>query len=138
MVMNLSKQYKVRITIVFLIFSLLYCAILFNLYLIQIKNHDFYAHLGEKQYIVTVTQTPPRAPIYDRFGNFLALNKDSISAFILPKSLEEPEKLKTFLATHFPQALDRLDQHTDSYFMYVKRRLSEEQIALIQENNIKD
>lgn len=136
--MNLSKQYKIRITIVFLVFCFFYSVILFNLYLIQIKNHDFYAHLGEKQYIVTLTQTPPRAPIYDRSGNFLALNKDSVSAFILPKSIDEPEKLTAFLAVHFPQALERLEEHTDSYFMYIKRRLSAEQIKLIQENDIKD
>lgn len=137
--MNLSKQYKVRASIIFLCFCFFYTAILFNLYLIQIKNHDFYAHLGEKQYNVTVTQAPPRAPIYDRTGKVcLALNKESVSAFILPKSLEEPQLLKPFLKKHFPQAFERLGQQNNSYFMYVKRRLTDEQISLIKKSGIKD
>lgn len=137
--MNLSKQYKVRASIVFLCFCFFYVAILFNLYLIQIKNHDFYAHLGEKQYNVTITLHPPRAPIYDRTGKVcLALNKESVSAFILPKSLDEPDLLKPFLKKHFPQAFDRLGQQRDSYFMYIKRRLTDDQINLIKNSGIKD
>lgn len=134
-----SKQYKIRSAIVFLFFCMLYACIMFNLYLIQIKNHEFYTHLGEKQYLVTITQAPPRAPIYDRSGiTCLALNKDSVSAFILPKSLDAPETLKPFLKKHFPQAFVRLNEHHNSYFMYIKRRLTNEQIALITKSNIQD
>lgn len=137
--MNISKQHKIRASIIFLLFCFLYVVILFNLYLIQIKNHDFYANLGEKQYHVTITQAPPRAPIYDRTGKTcLALNKECVSAFILPKSLESPDTLKRFLKKHFPQALERLKEHGDGYFMYIKRRLSDEQIKLIQKSDIVD
>ena len=38
----------------------------------------------------------PVLQYYDRKGKHLAVNKDSIAAFILPKSLEEPKKLKRF------------------------------------------
>lgn len=134
----MTKQYKIRSTIVFLFFVFLYASIVFNLYLIQIRNHNFYANLGSKQYHVTITQAPPRAPIYDRHGNYLALNKESVSAFMLPKSLESPQTLKPFLKKHFPQAFARLKEHKDSYFMYIKRRLSDEQIDLIKRSNIQD
>lgn len=135
----ITKQYKIRSTIVFLFFSFFYACIIFNLYLIQVKNHDFYTHLGEKQYHVTITQSPPRASIYDRSGSVcLALNKESISAFILPKSLEQRAQLEPFLAKHFPQALERLRKGSSSYFMYIKRRLNDEQIKLIQESNLTD
>lgn len=136
--MSLTKQYKIRAALVFFIFCLLYACIIFNLYLIQIKNHEFYAHLGQKQYHVTITQAPPRAIIYDRYGNGLAINKESISAFILPKSLEKPDEVKAFLKKHFPQAFERLKTHTNSYFMYIKRRLSPEHINLITQSGIGD
>jgi len=135
----ITKQYKIRAAIIFLLFCFLYACILFNLYLIQIKNHAFYANLGQKQYHVTITQAPERAPIYDRTGtHYLALNKESVSAFILPKSLESPQTLEPFLHKHFPQAAARLATHNNNYFMYVKRRLTDEQINLIKQGSITD
>lgn len=130
---------KTRSTLVFLFFCFLYGCIILNLFFIQIKYHTFYKNLGQKQYNITVTQAPPRANIYDRSGTIsFALNKDSISAFILPKNLESPETLRPFLARHFPSALERLKSHKNAHFMYVKRRLTEEEIALIQDHTIPD
>lgn len=135
----INKQYKLRSTIVFFFFCFFYVCVIINLYSIQVRNNNFYAHLGEKQYNVTITQSPPRAPIYDRSGStYLALNKDSLSAFILPKSLEQKNKLELFLAKHFPQALERLHANHTSYFMYIKRRLNEQEINLIQESGLSD
>jgi len=136
--MTTIKHYKIRASIIFLFFCFLYACIFFRLYLIQIKYHDVYAHMGKKQYHVTITQAPPRAPIYDRSHHYLAVNKDSVSAFILPKSLENQSQLEKFLSVHFPQALTRLHNHKNSYFMYVKRRLSDAQIKLIGDSNIAD
>jgi len=118
----------------------MYLLILGNLYLIQVKNRDFYVNLGNQQYNVTVTTAPARALIYDRTGkNMLALNKESLSAFILPKQLEEPEKLKAFLKEFFPQAHERLLKNGQkSHFMYIKRKLTPEQLDLILSRDIPD
>jgi cell division protein FtsI (penicillin-binding protein 3) len=110
-----------------------------RLYCIQIRHADFYANLGEKQYNVTLTIYPPRAPIFDRSGNhMLALNKDSIAAFILPKTIEHHAQLESFLKRHFHSAYERLKRNGTSNFMYIARRLTPEQIALISKADIDD
>jgi cell division protein FtsI/penicillin-binding protein 2 len=114
-------------------------AIIINLSRIQIWQHEFFTNLGDKQYSMTITKNPPRAAIYDRTKTrFLALNKDSISAFIVPNNLKDADGVKRFLKKHFPDAAERLAQSHDSKFMYVKRKLSDEQIALIAKSNLPD
>ncbi|PKN03211.1 hypothetical protein CVU75_03400 [Candidatus Dependentiae bacterium HGW-Dependentiae-1] len=133
-----TSHYKLRATVIFFFFCFLYTLILINLALIQLWQHGFYEKLGNKQYYVTVTQRPPRAPIFDRTGTCLALNKEMLSAFILPRQLEESDKLKKFLAHHFPAALERLGAHPEAHFLFVKRRLSKEDQELIQASGLTD
>src|SRR5580704_6942171 len=122
----MKKSYKVRIVGIFLVFLLLYTAIIINLSRIQIWQYEFFTNLGDKQYSMTVTKNPPRAPIYDRTKTrFLALNKDSISAFIVPNNLKDADGVKRFLKKYFPDAAERLAHAHDSKFMYVKRKLSD-------------
>jgi cell division protein FtsI (penicillin-binding protein 3) len=135
----MNDTYKSRTTVVFLACCLLYCIIIANLYRIQILQHDFFVHLGEQQYNVTVTTPPPRAPIYDRSGKvLLAFNKDSVAAFVLPKKISSLDTLEPFLERYFPQALERLDRTQSSYFMYIARKLTDEQLNLIQEHDVPD
>ena len=133
------SQYKTRISIVFMFFSALYTVIIFNLYLIQIRDTAFFTQLGEQQYNVTVTQNPPRAPIFDRSGtNYLAMNNNCVSAFILPNKLTNPKTLESFLAQHFPHAFEQLHAKKHKQFMYIKRKLSKKQLDLIKNAQIKD
>ncbi len=135
----MTHRYQVRIVIIFFLFCALYGIILFNLYYIQIRNTHFFAQLGSQQYNVSITQTPLRASIYDRTGKrCLAMNKDCLSAFILPSKLSSPQTLYPFLAEHFPHALDRLKKQPHKHFMYIKRRLNTEQEALMAKANIPD
>lgn len=133
----MTHHYKLRTSFVFFIFSLIYLLIIFNLYSIQIKQQNFFTELGSKQYFVTVTTMPPRAQMYDRAERNLALNKDSLAAFILPKTIKNKAELITFLEKNFPQSISRLST-TSSNFMYLKRRLSEEDIQCIQESGLED
>lgn len=135
----MKQRYKIRIVAIFLLFLLLYAAIIINLSRIQIWQHEFFTNLGDKQYSMTVTKNPPRAAIYDRTKTrFLALNKDSISAFIVPNNLKDSDGVKRFLKKHFPDAAERLAHNRDSKFMYVKRKLSDDQIELISKSNLSD
>ena len=112
------QSFKFRSTIIFFIFIALYAAVGVNLYFIQIKHHDFYKKLADQQYHVTITQTPLRGPIFDRSGhNYLAMNKDYMAAFILPTQLTDTKNTLQFLEKHF---------------MFIKRRLSPEEIDLIK------
>lgn len=135
--MNRS-QFKIRSTLIFLLFCSLYSIILVNLYYIQIHNKEFYTNLGTKQYNVTLIQTPERALIYDRNNQPLTLNKQQYAAFIVPKKLQSPETLEPFLLAHFPQAHARLEAQRTSSFMFVKRKLTDAEVALIKESKLQD
>ena len=126
------QSVKFRSTIVFFVFIMLYSIIGLNLYVIQIKHHDFYKKLAEQQYHVTITKTPSRGPIFDRSGrNYLAMNKDYVAAFILPTQLTNKKSTLQFLEKHFPHAAKRFKQNKHKHFMFVKRRLSAAEIELI-------
>jgi cell division protein FtsI (penicillin-binding protein 3) len=133
----MTHDYKIRTSLIFFVFCLLYLLILFNLYSIQIKQRAFFADLANKQYHVTVTTMPPRAEILDRLGNPLAVNQDSLSAFILPKEIKDRKKLISFLKKYFPQAVDRLKK-AEGHFMYIKRKLTPDQVELIQKSGLED
>lgn len=134
-----NQAYKIRGIIIFLLFCFLYGIILINLYLIQVLHQPFFAQLAHRQYNTTIRMLPPRACIVDRTGKkFLALNKDTVSAFITPSSLDDSKKTAQFLKQHFPQAHMRLKAHKNTHFMYIKRKLTNEQIELITKSGITD
>ena len=80
---------------------------------------------------------PPRAEIYDRHMRPLALNRDNLSAFVLPKEVKNKKQLISFLKKYFPHALPRL-KRTDAHFIYIKRKLTQEEIDLIKQHEIED
>jgi len=134
----IDSEVKTRLGIVFFGFALLYGIIMINVASVAIWHHSFFVHLGQKQYQTTHTFKPPRATIFDRSGAPLAINKDRLAAFITPSKLEQRTAVHKFLATHFPQALERLVAQHDTQFMYITRNLSPEQIELITQVNLPD
>lgn len=136
--MQSHTVHKIRIVMVFLGFMGVYSIALINLFIIQIKNNKFFSAMGQSQYNVTVTQYPPRAFIYDRHGQPLAMNKDSIAAFITPNNLTNPIALKKFLKKNFPQAYERLLEHQQDHFMYIKRRLTPAEISQLEQVDLED
>lgn len=128
-----------QVSALFLIFCFLYTIIIATLFSIQILHYEFYRTRATRQYALTLTQHPPRAPILDRTGNhYLAMNKDSTAAFVLPHAIEDTKTLYTFLDNHFPKAAERLRTNTDKKFLYVKRKLTDQEIALIQNSGSND
>src|SRR5882724_1645861 len=135
----MTHNYKVRSTIIFLFFCALYGIISINMYVIQIKNHDFYKKIAQQQYHVTITQRPPRGTIVDRTGkNYLAMNCDYVSAFILPTHMAHQDATNHFLQKHFPAAYKRLQKHNNKHFLFIKRRLSPEEQKLIASDSTHD
>ena len=134
--MDQNNNYMRSFIIVFLFF-ILYVIIAINLYFIQIKHAPFFQNLADKQYHVTVQTYPQRGYIVDRNDNPIAINKDCIAAFILPKELSNKVDTTNFIEQHFPAAYQRLDLYKHKNFMFIKRNLSHEEIALIQNANIR-
>jgi cell division protein FtsI (penicillin-binding protein 3) len=133
----MTHSFKIRSTIIFLLFIALYFIMIAHLYTIQIMQHKFYIKLAEHQYHVTITQTPTRGNILDRSGsNYLAINKDYVSAFILPSRIQHKNETFELLQKHFPEAYKRLQKNQQKHFMFIKRRLSsEEQQRITTTNN---
>ncbi|HEX2977656.1 MAG TPA: penicillin-binding protein 2 [Candidatus Babeliales bacterium] len=134
----MNKRYTFRAGLVFLFFCFLYLAIACNLYLIQIKQRDFFNNLAQQQYTLSITTHPPRALILDRVGVPLTINKESISAFIEPSKITNIAPLERFLKKEFPQSLERLKAHRDAQFLFIKRKLSPEQRTAIEQNEQAD
>lgn len=134
----MNTQHNHRLIILFFFFVTLYMLILFNLYIVQIKRASFFKSLAQKQYSMQVTATPPRALIFDRLGQPLALNKESVSAFITPSKLDNAQALTQFLSKNFKTAAERLKKNSKSHFMYVKRRLTDKELKLIEKSNLTD
>ena len=135
----MNTQHNSRLIILFFFFVSLYSLIVLNLYVVQIKRADFFKNLAQRQYTMTVTTTPARAEIFDRSGiQPLAINKESLSAFIIPSKLENSEELLKFLSKHFKSAAERLNKSKRGHFMYIKRRLTPKEITLIEKSGLTD
>lgn len=117
---------KMRSMFIFMLFLGLYLVLVLNLYFIQVRQAIFFSALGTRQYHIEMVNYPARGEILDRHGRPVALNKETISAFVLPKQLQEPQKLNRFLKKHFPASYERLKKSSDKHFMYVARRLSDD------------
>lgn len=130
---------KSHCAILFLCCTGAFMLITITLFWVQIIHHSFYAHCGERQYFFTLTEYPPRAPIMDRTGTkYLALNTESIAAFVIPQEIKDLTALNEFLHQHFPAAHTRLAHAEQKKFMYIARRLTPAQQQLIKEAHIAD
>jgi cell division protein FtsI (penicillin-binding protein 3) len=131
-------NYKIKSAFVFFIFLCAYSVILVKLYFVQVVKSDFFKNLAVKQYKIYVTQQPSRGLIFDRNDKPLVINRDSISAFIMPHKIINKKELEFFLKKNFPQAYDRLINSEHKYFIYIKRNLSDSEIDLIESSKIED
>lgn len=130
---------QLRSTILFFAGISVYSCILLYLAFIQLFHVDFFTSLGTQQYKVAINQLPPRAPILDRTGKqYLACNKECVSAFVIPNQLHNEPALAPFLEKHFPHTLERMKAHKNASFMYIKRRLSDQDLAYIAQADLPD
>ena len=134
----MNNTHKFRLTIIFFLLSTISIISIIHLYSLQIRRHLFFTNLGNQQYHVSITAYQPRATIFDRNNKPLALNKDSLSAFMLPKTIKDKQALSLFLKQHFPDALERLIHKGNQHFLYIKRRLKPEELQCIETNKNKD
>lgn len=134
----INTSYKIRTSFIFLLFCCGYLIIVLSLYTIQIRKRNFFINLGKQQYQITIKKNPQRGLIFDTNQKFLAVNQDSLSAFILPNQLENAVELENFLNKNYPQAFQRLQANPQAQFMYIKRKLNAEDLQLFEENKIAD
>lgn len=134
----MNKSAALKIIFITLIFLSAFIIIAAHLYYIQIVQHDFFKQKAHHQYSLQITHQPPRGIIYDRHGQPLALNQETVAAFILPNHLESPERVHAFLKEYYPAALKRLQEKKDAQFMYIKRKLTPADIERIEQAHCND
>lgn len=133
-----NRERNNRLVIIFFCACFVFVIIIINLYRLAIIQHSFFLRCGHEQCQRVITICGSRAPIFDCAGNFLAINKECISAFVVPATCHDSPDVKKFLKRYFPQAAERLAAQPTAAFMYIKRRLSEDEQKLIEEAHIDD
>ena len=134
----MRQSSKIRSTLIFMIFLSLYLVLVINLYFIQVWQTNFFSALGNRQYHIELTNYPIRGEILDRYGRPVALNRENISAFVLPKQLEDAKKLNRFLKKYFPSSYERLKKSGDKHFIYIARRFPQDLCDQVQCDQITD
>lgn len=121
------SKYNLRIWIIAVGFILGFGMIVYRLYDLQIKNHDFYRRKSVDQQKRVIKLQPRRGAIYDRNGNMLATSLSAYSLYANPTHIEDRKAAE--------QALKRLDLSAqsiqkildyDGQFIWVKRQVMPE------------
>lgn len=132
---GLHKSYTATI---FVLFGIAYAVMMANLGFIQLVRAPFFASLGQQQYVATMVEKLPRAPIFDRHGKPLALNAQSLAAFVVPSRIKNRHALEQFLQEHYSRAYEQLMSGKFQHFLYIKRKLSPDQQEQIIRSGIED
>ena len=129
-----QENHKGRVAILLMLFFAGYAVIVARIFFLQIVQKDFYEDLAKSQYQTSLTVTPPRAEIVDRYGQKVALNQEVASVFLLPHKLKSLKKIKSFLGLHFPKQYKEIVAGTKKKFMWLERKVSQERLAMLRKN----
>ena len=87
-----------RLYIVVAVIFLLAVSLIYQLYILQIKNHDYFSAMASGQHNISAELTPKRGDIYmldsssdKKFS--IATNRDFALLFFIPKDVDHKEKL---------------------------------------------
>ncbi len=130
----LVRDYKIRMLIVFGFFCSLFLVLAVRLFLLQIKQNNFFQQLAEQQYDLHIKVVPARGVIFDASGEYpLVFNRRGQSAFIVPTSLAKNSSTVKFLKKYYPDVYKRFCKHPEKHFLWLARRMTDEQAAQLQE-----
>lgn len=136
--MLVRKNYKPKLFFVVLVFLILYLVVITRLFIIQVYHKDFFKILAKQQYVTEITTQPSRAFFYDRNNVPLTLNRDRVSAFILPHRFHEEEKIKKLLKNDFGRIYKKMRKEKRRRFLWLERHLSDERLKKIKSYESKD
>jgi len=131
-------HFKKHLYWVSLFFAAIYFMLIINLFCLHLKKRHLFFFFDISLPNSIHQASAQRGLILDRHGTIIAMNVPFMSAFINPTFLEKPTETMNFLAAYFPDAYDRLSTHQHKQFMYVGRRLTTEQHALILSAGLSD
>lgn len=128
-----------RFVLILIAIFLFAATILSRLIFLTISNYEFYQALAEGQQKILTPATGERGEIFFSNGDPIAINKTGKYVFASPNEVKEKEQTVEVLAQILN--LDRIwlleKLEKDNLFELLKYRLSEEEIILLQEKNLK-
>jgi cell division protein FtsI (penicillin-binding protein 3) len=114
----------------------LWAVVIGRLFIVQWKQADELASYATRQQLTEVTVSARPADIVDRSGRLLATTIVSQSLFVDPQRLEVDEEFIVELAETLSINADRLKnriaEHANKRFLWVKRRVSDDEAAAVQ------
>lgn len=130
------KLWRVRVVRVGV--SLICFVIILRLVQIQVFEHQKYKKLADIQYNFKYIKKAQRGLLLDRNGNELALNKPRYELGLDKKMAGDLKKVTRKLAGLLKRSEREISNimRKDDRFVYIERRLYEEQAALIKMSNI--
>jgi cell division protein FtsI/penicillin-binding protein 2 len=112
--------------------------ILVRLYVLQVAAHDRYGAMAEGQHNLEQEIDPERGEIYLKDGSDpypLAVNRQTSLVYVVPKDVQEPEKLVLELSKALgmdPGEIEGKLKDKEDPFEVVKRRLSDEEAERVR------
>lgn len=114
----------------------LWTIVIGRLFIVQWKQADELASFATRQQLTEVTVSARPADIVDRSGRLLATTIVSQSLFVDPQRLDVDDEfidnLAETLSVNAERLRDRLCEHGDKRFLWVKRRITDDEAAAIQ------
>lgn len=133
-----------RISFVFLLLCLIFFGVIYRFFYLQVLNYKFYSAKASDQHDFSKVLDPVRGSIYmkDRFGDIypLAINKDSMSVYAVPKEIIDKDvtaqKLADILNVEKEEILGRVSKENDPYEP-IKSKISDEEAGKIKNEQLK-
>ncbi|MDY6863372.1 MAG: hypothetical protein SV062_10355, partial [Thermodesulfobacteriota bacterium] len=132
------KWLKIRIFTVQLLFLILFSAIAFRAYQIQVSKRSFYEDYSERQTNKFIKINPKRGDIYDRNYKALAISTSSYSVYAQSRNIKNIDSVTRRLAGILqirPEVLRDKFKSKDT-FVYLARKISPGKAKKVEKLNI--
>ncbi|MFT4555657.1 MAG: cell division protein FtsI (penicillin-binding protein 3) [Planctomycetaceae bacterium] len=114
----------------------LWAIVIGRLFIVQCEQADELASYATRQQLTEVTVSARPADLVDRSGRLLATTIVSQSLFVDPQRLDVDDEfianLAETLSIDADHLKERIAEHTDKRFLWVKRRVNDDEAAAVQ------
>lgn len=129
---------KLRIHIAGALLTLLFCAIGYRAYGLQVDKAEKYRNKAQRQHLRMVELPAPRGPILDVKGRELAVTADADSAFANPREVVDVARTAEVLGRILDQDVRALEAKlaTRRHFVWLERHVSGREARAVREADL--
>jgi cell division protein FtsI (penicillin-binding protein 3) len=129
-----ERRVKRRILVIALSYFLFFAVIIGRTFSLHLTDNTKLAKLAQSQYQKKITLAPKRGNIYDSHGEELAIDVKVDSLYANPRQISDPSALARQLSPIIGLDSQKIEKNLskDKKFVWIKRRLSEEETGKIQ------